>query len=114
MQTSSSESAKGPFKGPERRACDRLPVRGLSPVTLIDGDLCRTCRIGDVSLAGLRLEFDGEPPAPGPIVLEHKVAGRIEGIAVWRQGSRLGVRLAEAESDLRRALLCLNMMKSHG
>lgn len=99
------------FEGPERRACDRLSPKAVSPITLISSRQSLACRITNVSLSGVQLAFEGEPPALGEITLDHEAAGRMDGRAVWRDETRIGIRLRAPGTELERALQCLNMIK---
>lgn len=110
MDAQSPYSQTGKPERPERRACDRLSPGGVSPITLISGRRSFDCRIENLSLSGLQLDFDGEPPALGEIVLTHETAGSLSGQAVWRDKTRIGIRLCEPKSELERALQCLNMI----
>lgn len=88
---------------PESRASGRLGV-SLDATLLAREKRGRRwpARITDVSLSGLRAEFDGRPPEPGPVLVEmrlsnpgecHLMPGRISWVEEARSGVHAGVTL---------------------
>ncbi len=109
MDTTAARNSRG---APERRGRNRLRLGGFSSISLICGERLLACRVADLSLSGLGLDFAGEPPELGAVALEHATAGRIEGRAVWTGESRIGIQLDIAGSDLERVLQCLNIINA--
>ena len=97
---------------PDRRTRHRLNLSESAAISLICGGRRLACRVANLSLSGLGLDFAGEPPELGAVALQHPTAGRLEGRVVWTGGSRAGVELEAAQSDLERALQCLNVINA--
>ena len=97
---------------PDRRAHHRLKLTENAAISLICGERRLACRVADLSLSGLGLDFVGEPPELGKVALQHATAGRLEGRVVWTGGSRVGIELESAVSELKRALQCLNVINA--
>ena len=91
----------------EQRQHARFPLHHNSPLTATAGGKIYTCYIEDMSIGGMKLRFEGEPPAGKVIALDHPVAGTLCGRCAWREGNVVGVELQVPTGDLERVLRCI-------
>ena len=76
----------------ERRRWERHALDQQTTLTAKFGGHIYRCMIEDLSLGGARLRFLGETPKETDVMLEHPLAGTIEGECVWLSESVVGVR----------------------
>lgn len=91
----------------EQRQHARFQLNHKSPLTATAGGKIYTCFIEDMSIGGMRLRFEGEPPASKVIALDHPVAGTLCGRCAWRDGNTVGFELQVPAGDLERVLRCI-------
>ena len=101
------EKARTQLKEDERRRHTRIAVTKQLPLTATAGGKIFTCFIEDISLAGLKLRFEGAVPQGKVIALDHPVAGTLCGRCAWRDGNFMGIELQVPSSDLERVLRCI-------
>ncbi len=94
----------------DRRSWARLPLDEVTSITLSSGGRCYDCRVENLSLAGMKLKLAGDPPPDGPVTLEHPSVGPFPAQAVWHDRDVVGVSFCDPESDLERALRCVNLI----
>ncbi len=94
-------------EGEERRKTTRYQLDAQEPITATSGGRLYTCRILDVSMDGVRLQFERDVPKGNVIALEHPAAGTLCGVCVWRDAASMGVELELPKRELERLLKCI-------
>ncbi len=93
--------------GDDRRKSKRYLLDEQPPITATAGGRLYTCRILDVSMDGVRLQFDRQMPKGNVVALEHPSAGTLCGVCVWRDSDIMGVELQLPSRELERLLKCI-------
>ncbi len=91
----------------EQRRSKRHVLEAEPPVTAIAGGKIYHCRIEDISFGGLKLRFEGAVPPGNAIALDHRSAGMLHGMCIWRDATTVGVELQLPRRALERLLRCL-------
>ncbi len=91
----------------DRRKSKRYLLDEQPPITATSGGRLYTCRILDVSMDGVRLQFDRQIPKGNVIALEHPAAGTLCGVCAWRDADTMGVELQLPRRELERLLKCI-------
>ena len=91
----------------ERRQHGRFGIDHNAPLTATSAGKIYTCYVEEMSVGGIKLRFEGEPPTGKVIALDHPVAGTLCGRCAWREGNVIGVELQVPTSDLERVLRCI-------
>jgi len=94
----------------DRRGWARQPLEEATSITLSSGERRYNCRIENLSLAGMKLNLAGGLPPDGPVTLEHASVGSFQAQAIWHDRDVVGVRFCDPETDLERALRCVNLI----
>ncbi len=91
----------------DRHKSKRYQLDEQPPITATSGGRLYSCRILDVSMDGIRLQFDRQIPMGNVVALEHPSAGTLCGVCVWRDSKTMGVELQLPKRELERLLKCI-------
>ena len=104
---SAGQSGRLAADGDDRRKSKRYQLEEQPPITATSGGRLYTCRILDVSMDGVRLQFDRQIPTGNVVALEHPSAGTLCGVCAWRDSDTMGVELQLPRRELERLLKCI-------
>ncbi len=93
--------------GEDRRKSKRYLLDEQASITATSGGRLYSCQILDVSIDGVRLQFDRDIPKGNVVALEHPAAGTLCGVCVWRDADSMGVELQLPKRELERLLKCI-------
>ena len=94
----------------DRRQWLRFALDHATSLTALADGRSYACNIADISLGGLRLRFDEQPPAAAGILLSHRTAGELPATPVWRSQGELGVAFEHPERELEHLLQCISLI----
>ncbi len=94
----------------DRRQWLRFALDHATSLTALAGGRSYACNIADISLGGLRLRFEDQPPATADILLSHRTAGELPATQVWRSDDELGIAFLHPEQELEHLLQCISLI----
>ena len=94
----------------DRRQWLRFALDHATSLTALADGRSYACNIADISLGGLRLRFQEQPPATADILLSHRTAGDLPATQVWRTRDELGIAFLHPEGELEHLLQCISLI----